>query len=116
MNPLSVITGATSDKLLDDPLVRAYCVSIMQEAAQIGIAIGCPITQLANDRIQVTRQLGSFKTSMLQDAEAGKQLELDALIGVVHELGKHLQIPIPAIDSLFGLARVYGRNHRLYPG
>jgi 2-dehydropantoate 2-reductase len=115
MNPVSAITGATADKVLDDPLVRSFCLSAMQEAATIGERIGCPITQSGADRMDVTRQLGAFKTSMLQDAEAGKALEIDALVTAVHEIGKLVDVPTPTIDSLLGLVRLFGRTHGLYP-
>jgi 2-dehydropantoate 2-reductase len=115
MNPVSAITGATADKVLDDPLVGAFCLAAMQEAADIGAKIGCPITQSGADRVEVTRKLGAFKTSMLQDAEAGKPLEIDALVTSVHEIGKLVGVATPNIDALLGLVRLYGRVHGLYP-
>ncbi|HCN90067.1 MAG TPA: 2-dehydropantoate 2-reductase [Oxalobacteraceae bacterium] len=115
MNPVSAITGATCDQILDDPLLYTFCLTAMQEAAAIGARIGCAITQSGADRMAITRKLGVFKTSMLQDAEAGKALEIDALVTVVHEIGQRVGVPTPAIDSLLGLARLYGRVHGLYP-
>ena len=115
MNPISAITGATADKILDDPLVNAYCLNVMQEAASIGAKIACPISQSGVERNQITRKLGSFKTSMLQDVEAGKALEIDALVGAVREIGQLTGTPTPTIDSLLGLSRLFGRSHGLYP-
>ncbi|MEC4723208.1 2-dehydropantoate 2-reductase [Noviherbaspirillum sp. CPCC 100848] len=115
MNPVSAITGATADRVLDDPLVREFCLAAMQEAAAIGERIGCPITQSGADRIEVTRKLGAFKTSMLQDAEAGKAMEIDALVASVHEIGRLVGVPTPAIGSLLGLVRLFGRTRGLYP-
>jgi 2-dehydropantoate 2-reductase len=115
MNPVSALTGATCDRMLDDPLVRGFCLAAMREAADIGARIGCRITQSGEDRMEVTRKLGAFKTSMLQDAEAGKPLEIDALVTVVHEIGKLAGVPTPAIDALLGLTRLYGQTHGLYP-
>jgi 2-dehydropantoate 2-reductase len=115
MNPVSAITGATMDRVLDDPLVRAFCSSAMREAAAIGERIGCPLGEGPEQRHAVTRKLGAFKTSMLQDVEAGRQLELDAIVGAVHEIGRRLGIATPNIDALFGLARLFGRVHGLYP-
>jgi len=63
----------------------------------------------------VTRKLGAFKTSMLQDVEAGRPLELDALVGAVREIGQRVGVPTPTIDALFGLTRLFGRVHGLYP-
>ncbi|MEZ0310080.1 MAG: 2-dehydropantoate 2-reductase, partial [Ramlibacter sp.] len=78
MNPVSAITGATTDLVLEDELVRGFIESVMLEAKEIGARIGIPIDQSPQDRHAVTRKLGAFKTSMLQDVEAGKAVELDA--------------------------------------
>ena len=63
----------------------------------------------------VTRRLGAFKTSMLQDAEAGRPVELDALVTVVREIGERVGVPTPSIDTLLGLARLAARVRGLYP-
>ena len=72
VNPISAITGATTDLILGDPLVRNFVSSVMLEAREIGVRIGIPIAQQPEDRHAVTLKLGAFKTSMLQDVEAGK--------------------------------------------
>ncbi|MGQ0708424.1 MAG: 2-dehydropantoate 2-reductase [Rhodoferax sp.] len=115
MNPVSALTGASTDRILDDPLVSAFCIGAMQEAAAIGARIGCPIEQSAQDRQAVTRRLGAFRTSMLQDVQAGRAIELDALVGAVHEIGTRLGHPMPHIGALLGLTRLFGRTHGLYP-
>jgi len=115
MNPVSAITGATIDRLLDDPLVRDFCSAAMREAAAIGAKIGCAIDQSPEDRHQVTAKLGAFKTSMLQDVEANRPIELDALVSVVREIGQRVGVPTPNIDALLGLTRLFGRVHGLYP-
>ncbi|HEX4331678.1 MAG TPA: 2-dehydropantoate 2-reductase [Usitatibacter sp.] len=114
-NPVSAMTGATGDRILGDPLVMAFCHAAMREAAAIGARLGCPIAETPEDRSKITARLGAFRTSMLQDAEAGRPLELDAIVGVVHELGRRVGIATPNIDALFGLARLFGRVHGLYP-
>ncbi|HYD59090.1 MAG TPA: 2-dehydropantoate 2-reductase [Noviherbaspirillum sp.] len=114
MNPVSALTGATCDRILDDPLVHAFCLDAMAEAAPIGARIGCPISQSGQDRMEVTRKLGAFKTSMLQDAEAGKALEIDALVTSVHEIGKLIGVPTPNVNALLGLVRLYGQTRGLY--
>ena len=114
INPISVLTGATADRILDDPLVHRFCLAAMGEASVIGARIGCPIDQSGADRMAVTRELGAFKTSMLLDAESGKALEIDALITVVHEIGQAVGVATPAIDSLLGLIRLNARCHGLY--
>jgi len=115
MNPVSAITGATGDRVLADPLVRAFCSAAMAEAAAVGARIGCSITQAAEDRHAITATLGAFKTSMLQDVEAGRTIELDAIVGAVHEIGQRLGVATPNVDALFGLTRLFGRMRGLYP-
>ncbi len=114
MNPISAITGATTDRVLDDELVRGFIHRVMLEAKEIGARIGIPINQTPEDRHVVTRKLGAFKTSMLQDVEAGKAVELDALVTVVKELGELTQVPTPFTDTLLGLARLHARVRGLY--
>ena len=114
MNPVSAITGATTDRVLDDELVRGFIQRVMLEAREIGARIGIPIDQSPEDRHEVTRKLGAFKTSMLQDVEAGKPVELDALVTVVKELGELTQVPTPFTDALLGLARLHARVRGLY--
>jgi 2-dehydropantoate 2-reductase len=106
VNPVSALTGATADQILDDDLVRVFCESAMLEAREIGARIGCPIDQTPADRSAVTRKLGSFRTSMLQDADAGRTLELDALTGAVREIGSLVGVPTPSVDALHGLTRL----------
>jgi 2-dehydropantoate 2-reductase len=114
VNPVSAITGATTDRILDDDLVRGFIGRVMLEAKEIGARIGIPIDQQPEDRHQVTRKLGAFKTSMLQDVEAGKMVELDALVTVVKELGELTGVPTPFTDTLLGLARLHARVRGLY--
>jgi 2-dehydropantoate 2-reductase len=113
MNPISALTGAACDAILDDELVQRFMAAAMGEAAAIGARIGCPIEQSSQARMAVTRQLGAFKTSMLVDAENGRALEIDALIGAVHEIGQHLGLPTPNIDALLGLVRLMAKTRGL---
>ena len=115
VNPISAITGATSDRLLDDDLVRGFMSNVMLEARAIGEHIGIPIAQEPEDRHAVTRKLGAFKTSMLQDVQAGKPVELDALVSAVRELGQMTGVPTPFTDALLGLNRLHARVLGLYP-
>jgi 2-dehydropantoate 2-reductase len=113
MNPVSALTGAACDAILDDELVRAFMARAMTEAAAIGARIGCPIEQSPEARMAVTRQLGAFKTSMLHDAEAGRRLEIDGLIGAVHEIGLRVGVATPEVDALLGLVRLMARTRGL---
>jgi 2-dehydropantoate 2-reductase len=114
INPVSAMTGATADKLLDDPLVSAFCLAAMREAAAIGRRIGCEISETPEDRQLVTRKLGAFRTSMLQDVEAGRPIELDSIVGAAREIGQRVGVPTPNIDALLGLARLFARTRGLY--
>ena len=115
VNPISALTGATSDRLLDDDLVRGFMSQVMLEAKAIGERIGIPIAQAPEDRHAVTRKLGAFKTSMLQDVQAGKPVELDALVSAVRELGALTGVATPCTDALLGLSRLHARVRGLYP-
>jgi 2-dehydropantoate 2-reductase len=114
MNPVSAITGATIDKILGDDLVRAFCARAMLEAGAIGKAIGCDITQSPADRNAITAKLGAFKTSMLQDVEAGRSIELDAIVGAVFEIGQRLGLPSDNIGAILGLTRLFAQHKNLY--
>jgi 2-dehydropantoate 2-reductase len=115
VNPISALTGATADKILDDDLVNGFAHAVMREAAAIGARIGCPVAQSPTDRNAVTRKLGAFKTSMLQDAEAGRPIELDAMLTVVREIAATVDVPTPSLDALLGLTRLAARQRGLYP-
>ncbi len=115
VNPVCAMTGATSDRVLDDELVRHFISAVMLEAREIGARIGIPIAEQPEDRHQVTRKLGAMRPSMLQDVEAGKPVEIDALVGAVRELGQLTQVPTPFTDALLGLSRLHARVRGLYP-
>ncbi|WP_413204589.1 2-dehydropantoate 2-reductase [Rhodospirillum sp. A1_3_36] len=115
MNPVSALTGASCDRILDDPLLRAFLSRCMVEAAEVGGRIGIPIDMDPEGRHAMTRKLGAFRTSMLQDADAGKPLELDALVAAVREIAGQVGVKTPNIDALFGMIRVQARTRGLYP-
>ncbi|MES2192526.1 MAG: 2-dehydropantoate 2-reductase [Pseudomonadota bacterium] len=114
MNPISAFTGATSDLIMGDELVVGFTSNVMLEAREIGARLGIPIDQTPEERHVITRKLGAFKTSMLQDVEAGKPIELDALVSAVRELGQLTGVATPFTDALLGLARLNARVRGLY--
>jgi len=114
INPVSALTGALTDAILDDALVREFVLRCMAEAAEIGARIGCPIAQSGADRLDLTRELGGFRTSMLQDADAGRTIELDALVTAVHEIAGRVGVAAPNIGALLGLTRLMARGRGLY--
>lgn len=107
LNPICALTNASTGPVLDDDLVRDFISRAMLEARAIGERIGCPIAQTPQDRHAVTRKLGDFVPSMLQDARAGQPLELDALTGAVRELGSLVGVPTPCVDAIHGLTRLW---------
>ncbi len=115
MNPISAITGATCDQLLDDPLISGFVLRVMAEAQRVGEGIGCAIAERGEDRNAVTRKLGAFKTSMLQDAEAGRPMEIDQLLFGPMEIARLIGVSTPDLDALAGLTRLFGRTKGLYP-
>jgi 2-dehydropantoate 2-reductase len=115
MNPVSAITGASVDRIMADPLVLAFCTAAMHEAAAVGARIGCAVAQSPEDRHAVTRKLGAFRTSMQNDVDAGRAIELDALVSVVREIAQRLDIATPNIDALLGLTRLFAQQRGLYP-
>ncbi|MFN4013790.1 MAG: 2-dehydropantoate 2-reductase [Reyranella sp.] len=113
MNPVSAITGATGDLILDNPLVRGFCSAAMLEASAIGARFGCAIGEDPEARHAVTRELGAFKTSMLVDVERGRPIELDAIVTAVHELGRRTGVAPPNNDARRGLTRLFARTRGL---
>lgn len=109
-NPLSALVRATTDRLHADAECRAWTLEGMAELAQIGAAIGCPIAESGEDRIAVALKLGAFKTSMLQDVEAGRPIELEALLGAPREIAQSLAISTPALDRLYGVTRLMAES------
>jgi 2-dehydropantoate 2-reductase len=110
INPLSALTRSTADKLLQDADIRAFMAEAMDELAAIGAAIGCPISETAEDRMAVTARLGAFKSSMLQDVEAGRPIELEALLGAPREIARRAAIATPQLDRLYAMTRLMAEN------
>ena len=106
INPISALTRATADRILASEALKPFILAAMAEAAAVGAAIGCPIAESGEDRMAVTARLGAFKTSMLQDVEAGRRLELEALLGAPREIGARVGIATPHIDTLYALTKL----------
>jgi len=110
INPLSALTRSTADKLLTDQTIRGLMAEAMDELATIGAAIDCPIAESAEDRMAVTARLGAFKSSMLQDVEAGRPIELEALLGAPREIARAAGIPTPQLDRIYATTRLMAEN------
>lgn len=113
LNPVSALTGATVLEILDDPEAHRICVAMFDEAKAAGAALGIETAMTAGERLHIARRLGAFRTSMLQDAERGTPLELDAIVGAVRELARRAGVPTPSLDAVQGLLALRERiRHR----
>lgn len=110
MNPLSALSRATLSDMLDEPGVRGLAEAMMAEMDAIGQRIGlAPLGSIAA-RMEVTRRLGAFRTSMLQDLEAGRRLELGPILGALVEMAARLDQPAPVMRGVHGLAALLERG------
>lgn len=102
-NPISALTGATLGQICADPNTRRLAADMMHEAATIATALDVRLLLTVEQRINGAEQVGEHRTSMLQDREAGRSMEVGPLIGVFVELGRLVGVSTPAIDAVFAL-------------
>lgn len=102
-NPISALTGATMDRIIAEAHTRPLVIAMMSEAEQIAQHLGIKFDITIQQRLKVAEQAGAFKTSMLQDIEAGRQLEIEAIIGSVSSFARAVNVSAPAIDTVLGL-------------
>lgn len=105
-NPLSVLTQAGTDRIVDDPGTHAVFASLMGECLALGRRAGLALEVEVERRIAATRALGAIKTSMLQDLEAGRPLELDAIVGAPLECAARLGFEAPLMRAVYALTRL----------
>jgi len=105
LNPISALTRATIAQMTNDPATTAVIREMMEECAAVAGALGVELPISIDKRIDGARRVGDHKTSMLQDVEAGRPLELDVLSGAVVELGERLGVPVPATRHVHALAK-----------
>jgi len=113
-NPVSALTLATADRMIADAAVKAYMVAIMRECLAVGRAIGVDADIDPEARIDMARKLGMFKTSMLQDMEGGKSLEIDGLLTGTLEIARKAGVSAPYTESLLGMIRVRAQSTGQY--
>jgi 2-dehydropantoate 2-reductase len=109
-NPVSALTAATTNSIAHDQGTRAVCRAMMLEAAAIGEQLGLKLRVDVDRRIDGMGALGAHKMSMLQDLERGRSMEIEALVGVVAELGKLTGVPTPTVDVVLSLIRQRARS------
>jgi 2-dehydropantoate 2-reductase len=105
-NPLSVLTGAKMERMAADPGVLAVLRAAMLECQAVAERVGARFDRGVEARIAEARRIGDFKTSMLQDFEAGRPVEIDALVGAVIELGRRVGVATPLLDAIDALTRM----------
>jgi len=103
-NPVSLLVGTTTDKLIDDPRTHTLFAAMMNEMLSLAKALFINVDVVAEERLALTRTLGSVKTSMLQDAEAGRPVEIEAIIGAVVGIAQAVKVDIPYIRAVHALA------------
>lgn len=114
-NPVSALTGATLDRLVNEPDLRGLCRAMMAEAQIVAEALGVRFAISLDKRIDGAAEVGAHKTSMLQDLERGRPMEIDALLGAVVELGGLTSHEMPICASVLALVRERGRQAGCYP-
>jgi 2-dehydropantoate 2-reductase len=114
-NPISALTGATLGQITGDPQLRSLCRRVMAEAEAIGEAMGARFLLDIDKRIDAAGSTGAHKTSMLQDLERGRPLEIDALVTAVIELGEMAGVACPNLQSIQTLIAARARLLGLYP-
>ena len=114
-NPISALTRETLDVVATDPGTRALSREMMLEAQRIAVRLGVHFRVDVERRINGAAKVGAHRTSMLQDLERGRQLEIDALLGAVQEMGRMVDVETPHIDSVLALVQQLGRQLGLYP-
>lgn len=115
-NPVSALTGATLVRIAEDPDTREVIRRIMAEVQTVGEALGARFSVDIDKRIAGAAAVGEHKTSMLQDLELGRPMEIDALVGAVRELGVLIGTPTPTLDTVLGLVRQRARLAGCYGG
>lgn len=102
-NPISALTGATMDRIIADPATQPVVIAMMREAEQVADRLGVHFGIEIDERLKAAAAAGAFKTSMLQDLEAGRRLEVDAILAAVADVARHVEVATPTIDTVLGL-------------
>lgn len=109
-NPVSALTRATLVQMARHPEVSELIRSIMRETEAVGLKLGLELPISIEQRIEGAAKVGEHKTSMLQDVEAGRPMELEAIVGAVVELGERLKLPMPHTRTVYACAKLLGEQ------
>lgn len=114
-NPISALTRATMAQTADMPETRALARRMMEEADSVARALGITLEIGVDQRLAGAEGVGEHKTSMLQDLESGRALELEPLLGAVLEIASHLDLELPSLQAVYACARLLDRTSRGVP-
>ena len=114
-NPISALTRATLDIVATEPSLRTLSINMMTEAQEIATRFGATFRVDITRRVDGAARVGAHRTSMLQDLENGRPLEIDALLTSVQEMGRLVSVETPYIDMVLGLVQQLGRSLNIYP-
>jgi 2-dehydropantoate 2-reductase len=109
-NPVSALTGGTLEELARQPEVSRVIRDVMGETEAVAARLGIELSISIDQRMAGAANVGAHKTSMLQDLEAGRPLELEAVVGAVVELGERLGIPMPVTQTIYACAKMLGEK------
>lgn len=115
-NPVSMLTGSATDLLIDEPGIYELFTTMMNETLSVGRGLGIDAAIEPAARIAITRKLGNVKTSMLQDTESSRPVEIDAILGAVIEMASKLGIDVPVSKTVYALARMRAQTFGLLRG
>tara|TARA_B100000676_G_scaffold24465_1_gene21991 strand:- start:10332 stop:11327 length:996 start_codon:yes stop_codon:yes gene_type:complete len=113
-NPVSALTAATLEEIGTDPGTRAVCRAMMLEAREVGERLGVRFAIDVDKRIDGAVGVGAHRTSMLQDLDKGRPMEIDALVTAVQELGRIVEVPTPTLDTVLALIQQKAEQAGLY--
>jgi 2-dehydropantoate 2-reductase len=109
-NPISALTGATLVQMARDSDVNALVRRIMEETVAVGAKLGLEVPITIDQRVAGAEKVGEHKTSMLQDLEAGRPIELEAVVGAVVELGERLNVPMPHTRAVYACTKLLAQT------
>ena len=112
LNPISALTRATLVEIVTSPATRDLVRMLMEEVDAVARAMGAEVPVSIEKRMQGAAATGAHKTSMLQDLEAGRPLEVDALLGAVVELADGAGVPVPSLRAVYGLTKLLDEGRR----
>jgi 2-dehydropantoate 2-reductase len=105
-NPLSALTRASLGEMAESPVLAPIVRAAMEEVDAVARRLGVEIPVTIDQRIRGAARVGAHKTSMLQDMEAGRPMEIDAVVGSVVELAGRLNVPVPHLETIYACAKV----------